>query len=142
MPCRPTSLAALASVALLSAAGAALAQTEPAPELLGSYAPGGDCAREPKVTLGAKAITIQTGGKSTRLAPIDACYSCEGGARYEGIVVWVSQLGADRNPIEPFFYFNAGEKKGALAMEKRGAQNYPPAHRAVAMASPLQRCKK
>jgi hypothetical protein len=138
----PRLFPALSGLALLMLAGSAAAQLAPPPELYGAYAPGGDCTKEPKVTLQATAITILSAGKATRLSPIDACFSCEGGARYEGIVVWVSQLGADRNPIEPFFYFNAGEKKGALAMEKQGAQKYPPAQRAVALASPLVRCKK
>ena len=138
----PHRLPLAAGLGVLLLAGAAAAQVAPPPDLYGSYAPAGDCAREPKVTLDAKAITIQSAGKATRLAPIDACFSCEGGARYDGIVVWVSQLGPDRNPIEPFFYFNAGEKKGALAMDKQGAQKFPPAQRAVALASPLMRCKK
>jgi len=138
----PRLLPALSGLAFLTLAGSAGAQLAPPPDLLGSYAPGGDCTKEPKVTLEEKAITILAAGKATRLSPIDACFSCEGGARYEGIVVWVSQLGPDRNPIEPFFYFNAGEKKGALAMDKQGAQKFPPAQRAVALASPLMRCKK
>jgi hypothetical protein len=133
--------AALAALILLSTAGAAQA-VPPSPDLFGRYAPGGDCAKEPRVTLEEKALTIQAAGKTTRLSPIDACFSCEGGARYQGIVVWVSQLGQDGNPVEPFFHLNAGEKRGMLAVDKFGMQNFPPAHRAVAMASPLKRCAK
>ncbi len=122
--------------------GLSAAQVAPPPDLLGAYAPGGDCAKEPRVTVSATAMTIQAGGKATRLAPIDACFSCAGGDRYEGIEVWVAQLGPDQSPKEPMFRLNADEKKGALVVDKQGMQAFPPAVRAVAMASPLKRCAK
>lgn len=111
----------------------------PPPELRGGYAPGGNCALEPRVVL-TDVLTIHAAGKATRLAPLDACFSCAGGARYEGIEVWVARLGANGDPEEPMFRFNADEKRGALVVER--SPNAPPAVRAVAAASPLKRCVK
>jgi hypothetical protein len=127
----------------LGVAGAPKAQgIEPGKDIQGSYAPGGDCSKEPRVTLSAKEIAIQAAGKPTRLAPIDTCFSCAGGARYEGIEQWVAQLGSDGSPKEPFFMFNSGEKRGVLVVDKSGMTSFAPPVRAVAMASPLKRCGK
>lgn len=130
-------LAAITAASAASAAGIA-----PPPELQGTYAPFGNCTLQPKLTLDAAAITILAAGRTTRLAPLDACFSCAGGARYEGIEIWVSQTDAAGNPKEPIFRFNADEKKGEVVVDRGGMQAYPAAHRAVAMASPLRRCAK
>lgn len=122
----------------LGSSSAALALDPPA-ELRGSYAPAGDCTKLPKVTL-TDVLTIQHAGGQSKIAPLDACFSCAGGARYEGIEVWVSQLDRKGEPQYPMFMFNAGERKGALVVTKDPTPN--PAIRAVAAASPLTRCKK
>jgi hypothetical protein len=133
----------LGGVLTLCVAGYGGAQPiPPGKDIQGSYAPQGDCSKEPRVTLSAKDLVIQSAGKPTRLAPIDACFSCAGGARYEGIEVWVSQLGPDGNPKEPMFIFNSQEKRGALFVDKSALQGAPAPVRAVAMASPLKRCAK
>lgn len=122
----------------LALAGAAAAQGV-APELKGAYAPGGDCTKEPRVTIG-DALTVVAGGKTTRYAPVDACYSCAGGARYEGIEVWVTYLDRNKEPVYPMFRVNANEKRGALVVDKDPAA--PPPVRAVSQASPLKKCAK
>ena len=130
---------------LLTFGVAAQGDAQPIPpgkDIQGSYAPQGDCSKEPRVTLSAKDLVIQSAGKPTRLAPIDACFSCAGGARYEGIEVWVSQLGSDGNPKEPMFIFNSQEKRGVLLVDKSALQGASAPVRAVAMASPLKRCAK
>jgi hypothetical protein len=131
-----------AFVTLCSAVQSGAQPIAPSKDIQGAYAPQGDCSKEPRVTLSAKELIIQSGGKPTRLSPIDACFSCAGGARYEGIEIWVSQLGADGAPKEPMFVFNAQEKRGVLSVDKSGLQRAPAPVRAVAMASPLKRCAK
>ncbi|AOR77472.1 hypothetical protein [Novosphingobium resinovorum] len=50
--------------------------------------------------------------------PVDVCFSCAGGARYEGIQVWVmvkygkDKWGGDNFPVT--MMFNDGERRGAL----------------------------
>lgn len=127
------------SVLGLLAAGAAAAQGV-SPELKGSYAPAGDCTKEPRVVIG-DVLTVIAGGKSTKYAPLDACYSCAGGARYEGIEVWVTYLDRNKEPVYPMFRVNADEKRGALVVDKQDAKTAPAPVRAVAMASPLKKCR-
>ena len=126
------------SVLSLLAAGAAMAQGV-SPDLKGSYAPGGDCTKEPRVVIG-DTLTVIAGGKTTKYAPVDACYSCAGGARYEGIEVWVTYLDRNREPVYPMFRVNADEKRGSLVVDKDPAS--PPPVRAVSQASPLRKCAK
>lgn len=111
----------------------------PPPELRGSYGPGGDCTRQPRVVL-TDVLTIHAGPTPTRLAPLDACFSCAGGARYEGIEVWVARLGSNGEPEQPMFRFNADETRGALVVDRDPSAS--PAVKAVAAASPLKRCAK
>lgn len=121
-------------------AGGAVAQAVD-PALRGAYAPGGDCTKQPRVVL-SDVLTIYDGVAPNRIAPLDSCRSCVGGAQYSGIEVWVAQLGANGEPIQPMFRFNADEKKGALVVDKYDMQTMPAPVRAVAMASPLKRCAK
>lgn len=130
-------LIALGSTSVVAAQGMA-----PTADLQGMYAPNGDCSKEPRVTISAPAISIQVGGQTTRLAPIDSCRSCVAGDREDVNEVWVSALGRDQMPSEPNFRINADEKLGDLVVDKQGMQAFPPSVRAVAMASPLKRCAK
>jgi hypothetical protein len=140
-----------AIIQTLAATGATLAvglttttpaHAEPPPAALrGSYAPGGDCTKEPRFTLG-EALTVHAAGKTTKVAPLDSCKACVAGPDYDGIEVWVAQLGPDGMTREPTLRFNADEKRGVVAIDKAGAQGFSPAMRALAMASPLKRCAK
>ena len=132
---------AIAVALFFAVANSAMAQTAPPAALRGSYAPGGDCTKEPRFTL-TDVLTVQAAGKSTRFGPVDSCTSCVAGPDYSGIEVWVSQLGADGMPREPTLRFNADEKRGVVVIDKAGSQAFAPPMRALAMASPLKRCAK
>ena len=138
-----TSVAVAFGLFVLGPTGVAAAQgIPPTADIQGVYAPKGDCTMEPRVTISASAISIQAGGKTTRLAPIDSCRSCVAGDREDVIEVWVSALGRDQMPSEPNFRINADEKRGVLVVDKEGMQAFAPAVRVVALASPLKRCAK
>jgi hypothetical protein len=78
-------------------------------DLAGQYAPGGDCTREPRLVVDGQGITVQSGGKQSKLAPVDVCRTCVRGMRYEGIEVWIGPNAKDGD--QPFvFRFNANEK--------------------------------
>lgn len=133
-------MAIAAGWALAMAAGAAAAQgIAPAQNLWGTYAPGGDCTKEPRVTIG-QSLIVQAGGKPTRYGPIDSCVSCVGGASYEGIEVWVTYLGANGDPMYPMFRVNADEKRGTLVVDRDASAPAP--IKAVSAASPLKRCAR
>jgi hypothetical protein len=97
----------------------AAAEGPPIPdEIYGSYAPGGNCAALPRVTVNSGGIFLDTAvGKSGPL-PVSVCYSCAGGARYEGIQRWAyvkygkDKWGGDNSPV--IFMFNADERKGIM----------------------------
>lgn len=87
-------------------------------EIYGSYAPGGDCSRQPRVTVGKEGLFLDTAAGKSGPLPVSVCYSCAGGARYEGIQRWIyvkygkDKWGGDNMPVT--FMFNHGEKKGAM----------------------------
>jgi hypothetical protein len=129
----------LAASALGVAAVTSAAAQAVAPDLMGAYAPGGDCKQDPQVTIGQD-LAVRVGGKTTRFAPLDSCQSCVGGARYEGIEVWVTYLGKNGDPMYPMFRVNADERRGVLIVDKNDLQSAPAPMRSVAMASPLKKC--
>jgi hypothetical protein len=107
-------------------------------ELHGRYAPAGNCGREPRVVADASGILIEADGRISRVEPLDVCFSCAGGARYEGIEIWVGQkLG---NEIVAVFRFNADEQPGALIAMDQGYGRVGAEIAAVIAASPLERC--
>ncbi len=108
-------------------------------DLAGSYAPRGDCTREPRLTVDAQGILVQFGGKQGKLAPVDVCLTCAGGNKYRGIEVWI---GPDaKGGDQPFvFRFNANEKRGTVIVEKL-ATKVPPIVTQMVSASPYQRCR-
>lgn len=110
-----------ALVALLLATPA-LSQSIPVPkELYGRYAPGGDCTRQPRVIASAAGVFLETAAGKAGPLPVDVCFSCAGGARYEGIQIWVmvkygkDKWGGDNMPVT--MMFNDGERRGSLLVE-------------------------
>jgi len=86
--------------------------------LLGTWAPKGSQAFKagPMVKVLPDKIILQNGRDSAQFGDLDACYTCEGGANYNGIVVWVVPEFSKKSA--PFtLYFNAGEKRGVLQIE-------------------------
>lgn len=109
-------------------------------DLAGQYAPGGDCKREPRLIVDGQGILVQSGGKQSKLAPVDVCRTCVGGMRYEGIEVWIgpNTKGGD----QPFvFRFNANEKPGTVLIEQLDKKALPPIVGKMVAGSPYKRCR-
>jgi len=109
-------------------------------DLAGRYAPRGDCTREPRLIVDSQGITVQSGGKQSKLAPVDVCLTCAGGTRYEGIEVWIgpNTKGGD----QPFvFRFNANEKRGTVLIEQLDRRALPPIVGTMVAGSPYMRCR-
>ncbi|WP_070156071.1 hypothetical protein [Sphingobium phenoxybenzoativorans] len=91
------------------------------PEIYGNYAPAGDCAKQPRVTVSKGGVFLDTAAGKSGPLPVSVCYSCAGGARYEGIQRWVyvkygkDKWGGDNMPV--ILMFNAEEKKGSVLVE-------------------------
>lgn len=109
-------------LAMVLAAGPAAAQTDrPSDDLYGRYAPGGDCSRQPRIEVGKAGVFIDTAAGRQGPLPISVCYSCAGGAQYEGIQQWVyviygkDKWGGDNMPV--IMMFNAEEKPGLVSIE-------------------------
>lgn len=101
----------------------ALGQSMPVPtEIYGSYAPGGECSRQPRVVASVAGLFLETAAGRTGPLPVDVCYCCAGGARYEGIQVWVLiRYGKGKwggNTFSVTMMFNDGERRGALLVEQ------------------------
>lgn len=86
------------------------------PEFHGTWVPAGSACPSPlAISVSTQSIQFRN-AKSERSFQVEACFSCEGGARYNGIVVWAT-------PTEPqaelafTAYFNAGERKGGAVVE-------------------------
>ncbi|ATG73413.1 hypothetical protein CGX12_14865 [Zobellella denitrificans] len=134
---KPTLLLALLWPAL-PALAIPLAPGVLSPGLYGSYGPGGDCQARPLVSLDDGGLYIVVGNKRGKVEPVDVCLSCAGGARYEGIEIWLSPQVADTYALH--FRFNAGEQAGRLEVEDPGNVSLGANLRAVAAASPYRRC--
>jgi hypothetical protein len=131
-----------AALALLfPAAAAEISLQNPAPaELWGTYGPGGDCKASTRVSLDASGLYVVIGSKRGKLERVDACFSCAGGARYEGIEVWLAPATPGGNGFMVIFRFNADEVPGKLDVYDNGEAELGPNLKAVIAASPLSRC--
>src|SRR3546814_11776961 len=82
----------------------------------GSYAPGGDCSREPRVTINSAGMTFRASGcdvKTTRLEYAASIF----GVRYEGITLAFYQFVKSDNTLGPVLvYANDEEKPGAISI--------------------------
>jgi len=132
--------------------GALAAELGLPPDVYGRYAPGGDCMKQPRITVNEDGIHLDTAQGKRSPLPVMVSYTFVGGARYSGIQTWAlvkhggkNRWGDDNTPV--ILTFNAGEKPGLLSAERENPGNERP----VALDGPLssvvqqsvfRRCKK
>lgn len=114
------------------------------PNLQGRYAPGGDCKRQPRITIDASGMAFEVEGHSKRVAQLEYAASY-GGNFYEGSSQWFFPFGRDgAYPI--LMTFNADEKAGVLTIAPHdegyaGGPPLTPRNRALVAGSPYLRCR-
>ena len=125
-------IAALFSSALWSPAPASAAELSLPPDMYGTYAPGGDCGKQPRVDVDKAGIHLDTAAGKRGPLPVMVSYTFVGGATYDGIQTWAlvkhggkSRWGDDKTPV--LLTFNADEQRGALTAERNEGPNEPPA---------------
>lgn len=108
------------------------------PDIYGNYAPGGDCAKQPRITVNKAGVHVDTASGQRGPLPIMVSYTFVGGARYSGIQIWAlvkhggkNRWGDDNTPI--ILTFNANEKRGELTAEREN----PGKERPVTLDGPL-----
>lgn len=101
--------------------GLASAGEPPVPqESQGYWVPAGaSCKSELGVIVGATSIEFRN-ERNRRLINTRTCFSCEGGARYSGIVIWVTAT--EPNNGEFTLYLNAEERHGVATVEIESAE--------------------
>ncbi len=127
-----------ACLALALSFGAFAAELGLPPDVYGRYAPGGDCMKQPRITVNKDGIHLDTAQGKRSPLPVMVSYTFVGGARYSGIQTWAlvkhggkNRWGDDNTPV--ILTFNAGEKPGALTAEREE----PGQERPVALDGPL-----
>lgn len=109
---------------LLLVAGVAPAVPEVPPEFLGDYVPrSASCRSALRFRVEADRVALINGSQTRTFGNIDVCYSCEGGAKYSGRVVWLlPEFGGTTD--SPFTVaFNAGEKVGVVKLDMAPGMN-------------------
>ena len=75
---------------VLSLSGTAFAVPGTPPEFLGDWVPKtSTCQSQLRFRVEAQRVVLINHSQSTSFENLDFCYSCEGGARYSGMVVWM-----------------------------------------------------
>lgn len=124
---------------LLGFSGATLAVIGTPMEFMGDWVPQSATCQSPlKFRVEADKVTLFSASQSRSFGNMDFCYSCEGGAKYRGIVVWmIPEYG--ENTVPPFIaQFNVGEKPGVAKLDIKAKLNRQfPLHQVA-----LKRCIK
>lgn len=76
-----------------------------------------ECTGNKYVELNSKSIKFNSGSFNLVMDNVDHCYSCEGGARYSGIVVWLFPEFGVVSPSRAVLTLNHGEEIGMLGVE-------------------------
>lgn len=111
--------------------------------IYGSYAPRGNCAAEPRVTIDNKGFTFRANGRTVIASKVEYAVSYMGQS-YEGITsVFFPFPRSDDDFGSLVMTVNDGEKRGVITFETnvgRG-QRADPFHAALSAASPFTLCK-
>ncbi|MGZ8911090.1 MAG: hypothetical protein ACXW09_14040 [Methylococcaceae bacterium] len=112
--------------------------------LFGRYAPGGNCKKQPQIIVDRSGFTFEVAGKSEKATHPEYAASY-GGNFYEGISQWFFPY-FDPDKDRPLLLtFNAGEKKGVLAVDTEynypGGPKLPAKYQALVKGSPYRVCQ-
>lgn len=113
-------------------------------DIFGRYAPGGDCQREPRLTVDRTGIVFEIAGEREKVTSMEYAASY-GGNSYEGIGRWIFPWGRDGDyPV--LLAFHAAEERGALVIEGHaaggpGGPPLAPKHAALVKGSPYRICR-
>jgi hypothetical protein len=108
--------------------------------LFGRYAPGGDCKREPRITVDATGFTFTNGGRTVHPARFEHAVSY-GPHDYAGISSWFFPFMKNDDDFgSVLMTFNANEKRGLLMIENERAGAGNPLYVALAKGSPYRKC--
>lgn len=111
--------------------------------IYGSYAPRGNCAAEPRVTIDDKGFTFRVNGRTIIASKIEYAVSFMGPS-YDGIASVFFPFPRSDDDFGPLIMtVNDGEKRGIIGFEAdigRG-QRADPLHAALTAASPFSLCK-
>lgn len=102
--------------------------------IYGSYAPDGDCAREPRVTIAGPGMTFRADGRTVTATRIEYAASFFGGF-YEGIALAFFPFPRSDSDLGPvLMYVNEDEKPGTVRIEANAepGQRLDPFHAALA----------
>lgn len=138
---------ALALAATLAAAGTVAAvevhDLAGLEDIFGTYAPGGDCKKQPRVVVDVSGLGFDVAGKTTKVTNPEYAASY-GPHDYTGITRWIFPFRSkDGYPI--LMAFNDGEKPGALGITAqdegwKGGPPLTPLNAALVKGSPYARC--
>ncbi len=113
-------------------------------DLYGTYSPGGDCKREPRITVGDAGLAFESAGKTTHTKRIEYAVSY-GAPDYNGITRWIFPFPVTEDDFgRVLMTFNADEKPGTLSAESDlgPGQSLSALQAALVKASPYIRCGK
>jgi hypothetical protein len=85
-------------------------------EFSGKWVPESESCHSPlSLEVTPKEITFINKNEKQAFSNIKPCFSCEGGAQYSGIVVWLTTTDINESPFT--IYFNAKEVKNSALVE-------------------------
>lgn len=126
------------------ASAAELAGLKGYERLFGRYAPGGDCTKQPRITVDARGLTFDVNGKPELAANPEHALGFAG-PEYDGKSVFMFPFRIpDGYPI--LMTFDADEVSGRLVVAPQdegwpGGPKLSPRNEALVKGSPYQRCK-
>ena len=87
-------------------------------EFIGDWLPADStCKSKIGITVEKNAVTLFNGSDSKKFGDLDICYSCEGGVRYSGEVVWLLPEFHSGGGAQFSVILNAKEEKGITVIE-------------------------
>ncbi len=114
------------------------------PTLHGSYAPQGDCARQPRVLVDRTGFNFESksGTEKAKTPELAMTYA---GPNYAGISLWFFPFFSVDGPNPLLLTFNAGEQEGVLTVEAYdydypGGPKLPAKYRPLVDGSPYRKC--
>jgi len=136
-------VAAAAGLAASSATAVEISDMKGFEALFGRYAPGGDCAREPRVLVDATGIAMELKGVTDKSTKLEYAASF-GGPEYRGNTAWFFPF-SSANGWPVIMAFNADEKNGLLTVEPHdegwaGGPKLGARHQALVNGSPYRKC--